>query len=264
MRKILLLCAAMAVLLVGSLSIGVAAARTGAPVFYDARTPPGDVGRLDAQAESEPPGAGDGSAEGGDATGTDEAGEADPDEIDRGAGGSGGSGERPRATEAPQVPTPAPTPSPPASPDDGEGVATPPATPPEEPVPSAEEQAAWLGFQQLIRDCMTEAGFEYRHWEWWEAESPDPNSLAPAMPESLGDAEQAAWRAALYGDDGGDGCLVAAVEQDKDAALPSPEADLPETDVPEATTEPPSPSLDAVPEAGADGGTGPSVGTDPR
>ncbi|MFF2277049.1 hypothetical protein [Agromyces sp. NPDC058126] len=201
MRKILLLVAAATVLFLGSLSLGVAAALTGAPVFYDARSPhPASTAddRLDAEAgaSTTPPGTSDGADDGDDAV--------------------------------PQ-PTPSPSPVPVApSPSDAPTPATPepsPSTPPADPIPTAAEQAAWLAFQQAVRECMTDAGYEYRQWEWWTTEPRNPNSTAPAMPEGLGTDEQAAWHAALEGPGlDGTGCLGKAAEEDREESAPPPSA----------------------------------------
>ncbi|UOQ87680.1 hypothetical protein MUN74_10195 [Agromyces endophyticus] len=262
MRKVLLLCAAMAVLVVGSAAVGVAAARTGAPVLYDARVQSGATDDLAAESRTESPPA----ETGGDGSG----GAADSGEAGTGPGrgtaggdapGEAGSSDRPRAhddarrplpgrTTAPTAPT-EPTPAPGTPPGDtGRATAVPTPTPaPADPEPSQEEQATWLAFQQLVRDCMTEAGHEYRHWKWWEAESPDPESLAPAMPEQLTAAEQAAWREALYGTESDEGCLVVAVQQDRDGAPQPPGAPdaVPET----APGTDPSPAADSGSEASA-------------
>lgn len=234
MRKVLLLCAAMAVLLIGSVSLGVAVARTGAPVLYDARVQPGAVDELDPETGTGPrvPG-----ADAGDTSGAGEASAGDDDAGARGADAPGGPGDPgsgrgptervPRHSTTPEPNDPAPSPG--TSPDEP-GDETPP---PADPVPTAEEQAAWLSFQQLVRDCMTSAGFEYRHWKWWEAESPDPESLAPAMPDDLTEPGQAAWREALYGTEGGEGCLVAAVEHDQEESATPPPSDAPDAGAPD-------------------------------
>ncbi|MFF2495411.1 hypothetical protein [Agromyces sp. NPDC058064] len=203
MRKILVLVAAATVLFLGSLSLGVAAALTGAPVFYDARSPHPStaVDELDieAGAATTAPGTSDGADD--------------------------GDGAVPPTT-SPAPPAPSPTRPPTDAP------APTPTTPPADPIPTAEEQTAWLAFQQLVRDCMVEAGYEYRHWEWWTTEPRNPNSTAPAMPDGLGADERTAWHAALEGPGlDGTGCLARAAEQDRgeSAPPPSPEASTPPT-----------------------------------
>lgn len=204
MRKILVLAAAATVLFLGSLSLGVAAALTGAPVFYDARSPhpatAADDLDIEAGAATTAPGTSDGADDG------------------------DGAVAPPTTSPVPPVPVPSPPPT--------EAPAPTPTTPPADPIPTAEEQAAWLAFQQLVRDCMVEAGYEYRHWEWWTTEPRNPNSTAPAMPDGLGADEQTAWHAALEGPGlDGTGCLARAAEQDREepAPPPSPEAPTPPT-----------------------------------
>lgn len=247
MRKVLLLSAAMALLLVGSVSLGVAVARTGAPVFYDARTHPGSVDALEVEAEGDSPApgtGGGGATEAGEADGAGRLGGVDDDADRRSDGDTDATDRSPgdgrRSGGAPGGPTPTPTAPGPRTDDGQDGTATPAppvaSSPPPAPEPTAEEQEAWLSYQQLVRDCMTAAGHEYRHWKWWEEDSPDPNSLAPAMPDDLGDEAEAAWREALYGSESSEGCLVVAVEQDREsAATPSPDAgDAPDGDAPDA------------------------------
>lgn len=199
-RTALLLGCATAVLVIGAMSIGVAAAMTGAPVFYDARAPKPTAASDEfaigsAAPTAEPDGA---------------AGGAGDDEIDR-----------PDADPPASKPTPPATRTPAPRPD-----ASPSPTPPADPMPSEEERAAWLGFQQLVRECMLDAGYEYREWEWWTAEPRNPNSTAPAMPEGLSPDESEAWHEALEGPDGdGGGCIAEAVAEDREdaAAPPTPE-----------------------------------------
>ncbi|MFE6965133.1 hypothetical protein ACFVAJ_08475 [Agromyces sp. NPDC057679] len=213
MRKILLLVAAATVLFLGSLSLGVAAALTGAPVFYDARSPhpastADDRLEVEAGAPTTPPGTSDGADDGEDAV------------------------PQPSPSPSPHAPSPSDAPTP-------EAPQPSPTTPPADPLPSAAEQAAWLAFQQAVRECMVDAGYEYRHWEWWTTEPRNPNSTAPAMPEGLGADEQAAWHAALEGPGlDGTGCLGKAAEEDREESAPPPPA-------------PPAPS---VPPGPGDGG----------
>ncbi|MFB6610673.1 hypothetical protein ACFCVO_10160 [Agromyces sp. NPDC056379] len=58
------------------------------------------------------------------------------------------------------------------------------------------EREVWLEFQQLVRDCMAEAGHEYLYWEWW---NPDG---AGAQPLDLTESERAEWALALDGNAG--------------------------------------------------------------
>ncbi|SIN84432.1 hypothetical protein [Agromyces cerinus] len=212
MRKTVVFSAAVAALFVGSIFIGVAAATTGAPVLYDARSP-------------QPV-----------ATGSDgfdvDAGEAQGGESQVPADGADtDDAPLPSPTSPPKTsprPTPAPSPTP--------GPTNPPVA---DPVPTPEEQQAWLGFQQLVRECMVEAGHEYREWEWWTTEPRDPTSTAPAMPEGLTDEGEAAWRLALEGDGGeSDGCLGEAVREDQAHPV-----------VPPAAAPPPPPAATEAPEA---------------
>ena len=39
-------------------------------------------------------------------------------------------------------------------------------------------QQAWLAFQQLVRECMADAGHEYLAWEWWNP-APDTSNRFP-------------------------------------------------------------------------------------
>lgn len=220
MRKAVLLGGATAVLVIGSMSVGVAAAMTGAPVFYDARSPqptaPSDefaIGSVSPTAD--PGGLTDGAGDDSVAPGTDTA--------------------PPSSTPQPP-PTRAPEPGP---------EATPAPTPPADPMPNESERAAWLGFQQLVRECMAAEGHEYREWEWWTTEPRNPNSTAPAMPDGLTPAEAEAWHAALEGPGrDGSGCLGQAVEQDREeSATPPPDALVPPSPPPS-----PSPSPSPAPE----------------
>lgn len=198
-KQTLALGGAVAALFVGSIFVGVAVATTGAPVLYDARSPQPiatSSGGFGVEA---------GEAQGGDAPApADGAADANDDAL---------TPSPPAAPVAPPIETRSPTPTP--SPDPA------PTTPPDDPVLSAEEQQAWLGFQQLVRECMTAAGQEYRYWEWWNTEPRNPNTTAPAMPDGLTTEQQAAWRFALVGDGAGDdGCIGDASRADQ--APPSP------------------------------------------
>lgn len=57
------------------------------------------------------------------------------------------------------------------------------------------EQAEWLAFQQVVRDCMAGAGQEYLYWEWWSGVG-----ISGGMPTHLVGVERAAWELALSGD----------------------------------------------------------------
>ncbi|WP_130504386.1 hypothetical protein [Microterricola gilva] len=92
--------------------------------------------------------------------------------------------------------------------DDG-ALAAPPVPVPADPVGLPTERETWLAFQELVRGCMTEKGFEYLYWEWWNPEYQTPfDPLAtepapdPAQPEGLSEEQLAAWGLALGGDAG--------------------------------------------------------------
>jgi hypothetical protein len=101
-------------------------------------------------------------------------------------------------------------------------------------VPTLEEQEAWLAFQQVVRECMAEAGHEYRYWEWWNVEPRDPQATEPAVPEELTAAASAAWQLALHGRAAGDtpaadvaGCWGEALEsagEQRRTMAPQPDA----------------------------------------
>ncbi|RXZ47257.1 hypothetical protein ESP57_11780 [Agromyces fucosus] len=57
------------------------------------------------------------------------------------------------------------------------------------------EREVWLEFQQLVRDCMADAGHEYLYWEWWNG--------SQAQPLDLTESERAEWSLALNGNAGG-------------------------------------------------------------
>ncbi|WP_157377112.1 hypothetical protein [Agromyces sp. Root1464] len=233
MRRTVIFSALAAALFVGSIFVGVAAATTGAPVLYDARSPqPVATGSEDFDIDA-------GGVRGGDQHVPVDGADADDDPL-------------PSPTSPPTAaPGPSPSPSPKPAP------TNPPVA---DPMPTPEEQQAWLGFQQLVRECMVDAGHEYREWEWWTTEPRDPTSTAPAMPDGLGDEGEAAWRLALEGDGGeNDGCLGEAVREDQanpvvpPAAAPSPPP-APESAAPEG------PALEsAAPEAPAPESAAPDV-----
>lgn len=188
--------------------VGAAVATTGAPVFYDARYPapastgPGEYDVSEGPAAEEAPDGGS-------------ADEASP----RGDSGPGTANpEQPAPTPPPVRPgNPAPRTPPPATPGPGDGpppfsegddAFEPPApggppsdgTQPSEP-PTPEEQEAWLAFQQIVRECMAEAGHEYLYWEWWNP-PPDASNRFPAMPADLTSEQYAAWELTLHGETG--------------------------------------------------------------
>jgi hypothetical protein len=196
-RKALLLSSGVGAALILAVFVGAAAANTGAPIFYDARYP--------APASTAPESYEVGLADPGDPV------PADP--IDEGpTDGTTPPGSAPAPTapatppattpqpSAPVTPPPTPTPTPGYDPD---------APASDEPdVPSerdalitAEEQQAWLAFQQIVRECMADAGQEYLYWEWWNP-GPDTSNRFPAMPADLTADEVAVWNLALNGDAG--------------------------------------------------------------
>ncbi|WP_448006573.1 hypothetical protein [Agromyces bauzanensis] len=192
MQKVLLLGLGVTATLVAAVFVGAAAATTGAPVFYDARYPAPvttgpdgyDVGVDDAGGQA--PSAPVDDVEGAVADGT-----APPD-----APGASAAPTPPAAPPSGSPPTaPAPDPDDEAS-DDIDAEPGAPVT-----VPTPEEQKRWLAFQQVVRDCMAEAGQEYLYWEWWNPGS-DTSNRFPAMPADLTPDELAAWQLALNGNAG--------------------------------------------------------------
>jgi len=198
MRKALLLSVGVGATLVLAVLVGAAAANTGAPVFYDARYP--------APASTTPE--------------QYEVGEGEPDEsVSSGAIGEGdadgtvppappGSAPAPpatpRATTKPGAPAtpPTATPTPTPTPDPDDPASDDPTTdrpPSHDTGPSDDEKATWLAFQQIVRECMADAGQEYLYWEWWNP-GPDTSNRFPAMPADLGPDAVAAWNLALNGD----------------------------------------------------------------
>ncbi|WP_395245145.1 hypothetical protein ACGGZK_04925 [Agromyces sp. MMS24-K17] len=82
-------------------------------------------------------------------------------------------------------------------------------TPLDAPIPPAPDgptqREHWLEFQDAVRTCMSDAGYEYRYWEYWNPAYPATGG-SPAMPTGLDDAQRAAWNTAAFGDAaGGDG-----------------------------------------------------------
>ncbi|TFD54477.1 hypothetical protein E3T55_03340 [Cryobacterium frigoriphilum] len=55
------------------------------------------------------------------------------------------------------------------------------------------EMTTWYALQGVIRQCMTEQGFEYLEWDWRLDEGPQP------LRQDF--AQKQAWLQALYGDD---------------------------------------------------------------
>jgi hypothetical protein len=209
MRKILLLSAAASLLFVGSIFVGIAAATTGSPVLYDARAP---------QPQQQPTGSGGFDVEAG-AAPDGQAGTPD-DDVDE----ADASDDAPIPSPPPVSPGhPSPTP-PPSSVAPGTGA-------PDHIMPSPEEQQTWLAFQQVVRECMAEAGHEYRHWEWWNTEDRDPQATESAMPPGLSDEASAAWELALHGtaaDDAHDtGCWGVGLQSVSERRMMTPDAPPP-------------------------------------
>lgn len=198
MRRTMLISAAVAVALVAAVFVGVAAATTGAPIFYDARYP--------APASGDPGGYEAGPA----ATSAPQA---------TGSAGDADDATQPRRDTTPQ-PSP-PTSEPPAGTPPGGSAPAPTPTPergglvsdeflpgglprmpdPDAAPPNGAERKAWFEFQQVVRQCMADAGHEYLYWEWWKP-GPDTSNRFPAMPADLTPDEFAAWELALYGETG--------------------------------------------------------------
>jgi hypothetical protein len=184
MRRMLLLSLGVAAALVGATFVGAAIATTGAPVFYDARYPqpapaaPDGYDVSEGVATVEPP-----------SGQIDDAASAKPAPDSPDATGS----PAPPATTSPTPPasTPAPTPDPDGPVFDERAPGGPDSGP-----PTPEEQQAWLAFQQIVRECMAEAGHEYLYWEWWKV-GPDSSNRFPAMPADLTHDDVVAWQAAL-------------------------------------------------------------------
>ncbi|MCD5345658.1 hypothetical protein PX701_00195 [Agromyces sp. H3Y2-19a] len=77
--------------------------------------------------------------------------------------------------------------------------------PPDDPdLPTPREK--WLGFQDDVRRCMADKGFEYLYFEWWNPAylTPDPMDVDPqdAMPDDLTPEQEAEWALAEGGDAG--------------------------------------------------------------
>ncbi|GAA1798525.1 hypothetical protein [Agromyces neolithicus] len=203
-KKLLVLGGGVAIALVAAIFAGAAAAMTGAPVFYDARLPhtapnaPGEFQVSEGEAPESP------------ATDVPEGGAVDepitpPDPAPQPAVPS------PRST-APATPAPAPpagtgTPTPTPIPDDPAAGHPAPGGPdsversPDGTLapPPPEKRRQWLAFQQIVRECMADAGHEYLYWEWWNASSAKSNRFPPLPADLTGD-EYSAWQFALYGD----------------------------------------------------------------
>ncbi|MBT2517367.1 hypothetical protein J7E29_07980 [Streptomyces sp. ISL-90] len=195
MRKVMLASVASVALLIGAVFMGVAAATTGAPIREDARyvqPPPGGPDRFGV-VEGD-----DGGAAPGAPAPVDEAG------SDANTPPSPAPAPEPTPAPAPTpepTPTPTPEPTPTPTPTPGpDGAPSPDATPDATAAPTAAEQEAWRAFQQVVRDCMAEAGQGYVMWEWWNN---DPSAgTHPGMPAGLTDAQAAAWELALDGNTG--------------------------------------------------------------
>lgn len=198
MRKALLLGLGATAVLAAAVFVGAAAATTGAPVFYDARFP--------ATPSTAPDGYDVGSgraieqAGGGPTDGADQTRDGDTP-----APGAPPVSTAPAPPSAPPVTTPvtprSKAPGPPADVDDraSDGIGSEEGT--DVAAPTPEEQERWLAFQQVVRDCMAEAGQEYLYWEWWN-HGPDTSNRFPAMPADLRPDEVAAWQRALNGNAG--------------------------------------------------------------
>lgn len=198
MRKALPLGLGVAAAALAAVFVGAAAAMTGAPVFYDARYP------------AAPSTASDG-YDAGSGTATDQPVPVPTDDADQaladGAPPAAPAPGAPPGSSAPAPPSAPPTgppskaPGPPPGGDGGasDGIGTDDGTSAAPPTP--QEQERWLAFQQVVRDCMAEAGQEYLYWEWWNP-GPDTSNRFPAMPADLSPDEVAAWQRALNGNAG--------------------------------------------------------------
>lgn len=88
-------------------------------------------------------------------------------------------------------------------------IAIPTVALPAETAPALTERQRWLAHQDLVRTCMTEAGFDYLYWEWWNPkyQTPfDPLNTEPvipaAQPVNLSGEQREAWNLALDGNAG--------------------------------------------------------------
>ena len=74
--------------------------------------------------------------------------------------------------------------------------------PPDDPSkPTPREES--LVFDDAVRQCMLDAGFEVLYYEWWNPEhQPSDPRVDGRMPVDLSADERAAWTAAMYGDAG--------------------------------------------------------------
>ncbi|AMB60065.1 hypothetical protein [Microterricola viridarii] len=90
--------------------------------------------------------------------------------------------------------------------DDGV-IAAPPVPVPADPVGLPTERQTWLAYQDLVRSCMKERGYEYLYWEWWNPKyqtpfdplATEPEPFAP-QPQDQTEEQAAAWTLALNGD----------------------------------------------------------------
>lgn len=203
----LLLSAGVAAALVAAVFVGAAAANTGAPVFYDARYPaPATSGseQYEVAEGTDAPPQSSGAVDEPDAGAPPPVTTPDATPHPSTPPSPTPPGDAPRAT-----PQPTPTPTPAPGPDLRPPLAGQPEAPggpprsrtPGAPAPSAEQQQAWLAFQQLVRDCMGDAGQEYLAWEWWNP-APDTSNRFPPMPADLTPDQYAVWKLALDGDAG--------------------------------------------------------------
>lgn len=151
----------------------------------------------------------------------------DPGEVDGTPVTEPPASEAPPATQPPATTPPGrtPQPTPPAEaappvrdPSDPLSPEYNPYTTPGDPAYVPEEvRAEWLGRQAVIRQCMTDAGFEYLEWQWWEGGSPMPAGLSPEA--------EAAWLQALRGDAAG---VASEAPDSTETPTPSPDPGLPE------------------------------------
>ena len=108
---------------------------------------------------------------------------------------------------AASTPSPTPTPTSTSSPIEGQ--------------PQLTERETWLVFQDLVRQCMNDQGFDYLYFEWWNPIYQTDDHSNAAMPKDMTPDESAAWSLALDGNSGlgadyrwqDAGCWGAIVEQ---------------------------------------------------
>lgn len=74
--------------------------------------------------------------------------------------------------------------------------------PPDDPSKPTPRQES-LAFDDVVRQCMNDAGFEVLYYEWWNPEhQPADPRVDGRMPVDLSVDGKAAWTAAMYGDAG--------------------------------------------------------------